>query len=168
MLPLFLSIISSLSILDHIFSVLSHSFLLPSLSTFLVCLPSLPIILTFIILSQNSSFTLCHDFSIFPIYPLLTFTSSCINNQNPLPHHPVNRNLLGWHLDLTISETLYIRKCEHHLVIAKQEYWDLVTRKIKPDLRDNPILKAALKIKWLKLAIWRTQNWQRNLRHFIV
>jgi len=104
-LLLSLSIILSL---DHILSILSHSFLSPSLSTFLVCLLSLPIILT-IILSQNSSFTLCHDLSIIPIYPPLNFTFSYMNNQNSLPHHSINRNLPGWHPNPAISETLYIR-----------------------------------------------------------
>jgi len=66
-----------------------------------------------------------------------------MNKQNPLRHHPLNRNLPGWHPNPIISKTLYIRECEQHLVTAKQEYWDLVTRKVKPDPKDNSILKAA-------------------------
>jgi len=90
-----------------------------------------------------------------------------MNNQNPLPHHPVNRNLPGWHPNPAISETLYIRECEQHLVTAKHEYSDLVIGKIKPNPRDNLILKAAWKIRCLEWAIWKAQNRQRNLRHFI-
>jgi len=90
-----------------------------------------------------------------------------MNNQNPLPHHPVNRNLLGWHPNLAISETLYIRECEQHLATAKQKYWDIVSGKVESDPKNNPILRATRKIKCLMLAIWKAQNRQRNLRHFI-
>jgi len=150
----------SFSFLGHTFPFLSFFFFTFSLSIFLV--------LSFSHLSsQNSSFTLYCDLSTIPIHPPLTFTSSCMNNQNPLPHHPVDRNLPDRHPNPTIGETLYIRECEQRLVTTKQKYSDLVTGKIKPNPRDYPILKATWKIRRLEWAIWRAQNRQENLRHFI-
>jgi len=104
----------SFPFLDHASLPLSFIFF-HFLSTFLICPLSLSILLAFFfshLLSQSSSFTLRRDISTIPIHPSLTFTSSCMNNQNPLPHHPVNRNLPGQHPNPAISETLYIRECE--------------------------------------------------------
>jgi len=168
-----LSIISSPSALIHFFRNLSHQSSSPALSlnhshlsslshhSFLPPSPSISLIHSSLLLSLSiflASFSLKFSpiisflrthpsfspciFTI-PVHPPLTFTSPCMNNQNPFPHHPVDRNLPDRHPNPAIGETLYIRECEQRLVTAKQKYSDLVIGKIKPNPRDYSTLKAT-------------------------